>query len=91
MSQIRLRSFDNFAALDTSGTDLHAGIAAIRLLCTNGLKVRVETPPRLVVSVRYVISKLRTFSAYVAAFCHNIASQGTGNVFRVCKNSKRYL
>ena len=73
-----LRRFDDLARFDTAGTDLHTSVAAGRELDPNGLKIRVETSPGLIVSVRDVVSKLRAFPANVAALCHIIASRRAG-------------
>ncbi len=70
----KLCSFDDLSGLDTASTDFHSTIAASGKLNPDRLKIGVESSSRLVVSVRYVISKLRAFPANVAAFCHNIAS-----------------
>ena len=75
VSQIYLRSFDNFAGFNAACADLHPPVAAGGQLDANRLKIRVEPPSRFVIGVRYVISKLRAFPAYVAAFCHIIASR----------------
>ena len=74
----KLRSFDNFAALNTAGTSLDTPVTAGGKFYTHRLKIRIEPSPGLVVSVRYVVSKLRTFSAYVAAFSHNECLRITG-------------
>ena len=66
-----LRSFDNFARLNAAGADLHPAITAVGQLNTDRLKIGIETPPRLVVRVRNIVSKLRPFPAYVATLCHN--------------------
>src|SRR4051812_17926412 len=70
VSQIRLRGFDNLSRLNTSGADLHSPVSAGRKLDANGLQIGVKPPSGFVVSVGYVVSKLRAFPAYVAAFCH---------------------
>jgi hypothetical protein len=69
-SQIDLRSFDNFARFNTASADLHAAVAAGRKLDANGLQIRIEPAARFVVSMRNIVSKLRTFSADVASLCH---------------------
>jgi hypothetical protein len=69
-AQIKLRRFDNFARLDAASAYFHPAIAAGRKLNANRLQIRIETSPGLVVSVGNVVSKLRTFSAYVASLCH---------------------
>ena len=73
-TQTELSSFDNFSGFNAASAYLHPSISSRRELDPDGLKIRVETPPRFVVSVRYVVSKLRAFPAYVAALCHKIAS-----------------
>jgi len=67
-----LSSFDDLSALDASGTNLRTAVTAGGQLDTDRLKIGVKSSSRFIVRVRYVISKLRTFSAYVAAFSHNI-------------------
>lgn len=69
-SQIVLCGFDNFSALDAAGADLHASVAAGRKLNPDGLQIGIKTSSRFVISVRYVVSKLRAFPANVAALCH---------------------
>lgn len=46
-----LRSFDNFSGLDAAGADLQFAVAARRQLNANGLKIRFEPPPGLIVRV----------------------------------------
>jgi hypothetical protein len=65
-------------------------VAAGGQLDTHRLKIWVKSSPGLVICMRYVVSKLRTFSAYVAAFSHIIIAsdkiRGITNEFN--KNSK---
>ena len=74
MSQISLRGFDNFSRLDAAGTNLLASVAASRKLNANRLQIGIEPPSGFVISVGYVVSKLRAFPTYVAAFSHISAS-----------------
>lgn len=67
-----LSGLGHFARLDTSGTNLGPFGAALGQLHANGLEIRVKTPRRSIVCVRDIVSKLRTFSADFATFCHDI-------------------
>ncbi len=69
-----LRSFYDLSTLDAPSADLSPAVTASRQLDTDRLKVRIKSSSRFIVRVRYVVSKLRTFSAYVAAFSHNISA-----------------
>ncbi len=71
LTQIDLRGFDNLSGLDTPGANLLTAVSACGELHADRLKVRIEPTPSLVVRVRYIISKLRTFTAYVASLSHN--------------------
>jgi hypothetical protein len=51
VSQITLRSFDNFAGFYAACADLHPPVAASGQLDTNRLEIRIEPPSRFVVSV----------------------------------------
>ena len=67
-----LSGFGYFAGLDTAGTNLDALGAALGQLHADGLQIWIKTPRRSIVCVRDIISKLRTFAADFATFCHDI-------------------
>jgi hypothetical protein len=51
LTQIVLRSFDNFARLYAAGADLHPAVSARRQLNTDRLQIRIEAAARFVISV----------------------------------------
>lgn len=67
-----LSSFYDLSALDAAGTNLRTAVPTSGKLDTDRLKIGVKSSSRFIVRVRYIVSELRTFSAYVAAFSHNI-------------------
>jgi hypothetical protein len=85
-----LRSLHDLARFDAFRAHLHPAIASAGKLDANRLKVRVKPASGLVVSVGYVVAKLRTFSADVAALSHMfiIASVQRGKNVSSVKNSK---
>lgn len=67
-----LSGLDDFAGFNAAGADLHPAVAARWELNSNGLKVRIEPPSRLVICVGNVIAKLRAFPTNVTSLCHKI-------------------
>src|SRR4051794_31254364 len=90
VTQRNLRSFDNFSRFDAAGANLHTAVIAARELHANGLQVGVETPTGLVVGVRNVITKLRTFAAYITSLSHNIAPLLKRGMIRVSKTQNEF-
>ena len=86
-----LRSFDNFSGLNAAGADLLLRVAAAGHLDADRLEIRVETPPRFVVSVGHVVTKLRAFPANVAAFCHIGAPIGRIRSIEPLKVETRFI
>lgn len=74
-----LGRFHDLARFDTAGADLHPTVAASGKLNANGLQIRIEPTPGLVVSVRNIVSKLRAFTANITSLSHNFEPPSIGD------------
>ncbi len=62
--------FDDPARLDTTGAHLLSSNSPGGQLNADVLKIWIESPPRLIVGVRDVVTEHRAFAADVAFFSH---------------------
>jgi hypothetical protein len=84
-SQTILHGFDNFTRFQAASADFLPDRRTARRFDANRLQVRVKATTSFVVRVRNVISKLRTFSADITAFCHIF--KASKNKYEVYKTS----
>ena len=69
-------SLRDFARLDAGGADFHPARAALGLLHTNRLQVRIEASRSAIVRVRDIVAELWSFTADFATFGHFIQPPG---------------
>ncbi len=65
-----LGCFDNFSRFDTTSANFLTTVRAVRQLDADRLQVRFKAAASAIVSVRNIISELRSFAANITAFCH---------------------